>query len=105
MGRSSQVQLDDFMTLAKEKLTQNTKLLIGPGVYCKWSILVFIINNYISNKYWNKNKYNNRIDVNIEHKYKYTYGDGTLNLQFQSSTLGSAYDYNTLSLSAKNNNI
>ena len=52
-----------------------------------------------------KNKrINNRIDINIEHKYKYTHGNGKLNLAIKSSTLGSAYDYNILSFTAKNNN-
>ena len=49
-------------------------------------------------------KMNNRIDVNLEHKYKYSYGQGALNLLLQSSALGSAYDYNALSLSARNDN-
>jgi aminopeptidase N len=60
--------------------------------------------NYLINSGWEAKKMNNRIDVNLEHKYKYLYGNGTLNLLLQSSALGSAYDYNTLSLSAKNNN-
>jgi aminopeptidase N len=45
---------------------------------------------------------NNRIDINLEHKYKYAYGNGILNLKLQTSTLGSSYDYNTISISAKN---
>jgi aminopeptidase N len=60
--------------------------------------------NYLINRGWDLRKMNNRIDVNLEHKYKYTYGKGELNLKLQSSALGSAYDYNILSLSAKNNN-
>jgi hypothetical protein len=60
--------------------------------------------NYLINSGWDLRTMNNRIDVNLEHKYKYSYGKGTLNLMLQSSALGSAYDYNKLSLSAKNNN-
>ena len=61
--------------------------------------------NYILNTdSWNKNKYNNRIDVNLEHKYNYSYGNGTINLKLQSSSLWSAYQYSKLILSAKNNN-
>ena len=38
-NRSPQVQLDDFITLAKEKLTKDTKLLIGPETALQESIL------------------------------------------------------------------
>ena len=61
-------------------------------------------NDYLINNNWDLRKLNNRIDINLEHKYKYEYGNGILNLELQSSALGSAYDYNTLSFSAKNNN-
>jgi aminopeptidase N len=60
--------------------------------------------NYLINNGWDLRTMNNRIDLNLEHKYKYSYGKGTLNLKLQSSALGSAYDYNKLILSAKNNN-
>ena len=60
--------------------------------------------NYISNEYWNKNKYNNRIDVNLNHKYNYSYGKGDINLSLKTSTLGSDYDYSSISLEVKNNN-
>ena len=60
--------------------------------------------NYLINNGWDLITMNNRIDLNLEHKYKYSYGKGTLNLKLQSSALGSAYDYNKLILSAKNNN-
>jgi len=61
-------------------------------------------NNYLLNSGWDLQKMNNRIDVNLEHKYNYSYGKGTINLMLQSSALGSAYDYNKLIFSAKNNN-
>ena len=67
--------------------------------------------NYINNTnlIWNSERLrntqiNNRIDIDIEHKYKNKYGNGKLNLGIKSSALGSTYDYNILSLSAKNNN-
>ncbi len=60
--------------------------------------------DYLINSGWDLEKMNNRIDVNLEHKYNYSYGKGTINLMLQSSALGSAYDYNKLILSAKNNN-
>ena len=53
---------------------------------------------------WDLRKMNNRIDVDLERKYDYSYGKGTLNLKLQTSSLGSAYDYNKLILTAKNNN-
>ena len=37
-NRSPQVQLDDFITLSKEKITQKTKLLIGPETSLQESI-------------------------------------------------------------------
>jgi len=61
-------------------------------------------NNYLENNNWEVRKMNNRIDVNLEHNYNYKNGNGKINLLLKSSALGSAYDYNSLSLSAKNNN-
>ena len=60
--------------------------------------------DYLINKNWDLKKMNNRIDVDLEHKYKYAYGDGRINLTIRSSSIGSAYDYNILSITAKNNN-
>ncbi|MEC7864224.1 MAG: hypothetical protein VYB55_04095, partial [Bacteroidota bacterium] len=60
--------------------------------------------NYLINNGWAPRKMNNRIDIDLEHKYKYAYGDGKINLELKASALGSSYDYNVLSLSAKNNN-
>ena len=61
-------------------------------------------NQYLINNDWELRKMNNRINITIEHKYKHVYGNGTLNLALQSSALGSNYDYNSLSVSIKNNN-
>ena len=60
--------------------------------------------NYLIKSGWELRTMNNRIDLNLEHKYKYSYGKGTVNLMLHSSALGSAYDYSKLILSAKNNN-
>jgi aminopeptidase N len=57
--------------------------------------------DYLINSDWDLRRMNNRIDVNIEHKY--AHGNGKLNLRLQSSALGSYYDYNTLSISTRNN--
>tara|TARA_B100001142_G_scaffold301946_1_gene328057 strand:+ start:18989 stop:22198 length:3210 start_codon:yes stop_codon:yes gene_type:complete len=59
---------------------------------------------YLLNKGWELNKMNNRIDIGIEHKYRYSYGNGRINLMLQSSALASAYDYSKLILEAKNKN-
>ena len=63
--------------------------------------------NYLITKLGNRianvqsvSKMNNRIDLNLEHKYNN--GNGKINLELKSSTIGSNYDYNILSLSAKN---
>jgi aminopeptidase N len=61
-------------------------------------------NQYLINNDWELRKMNNRINITIEHKYKHVYGNGILNLALQSSALGSDYDYNSLSVSIKNNN-
>ena len=60
--------------------------------------------DYLINKNWDLKKMNNRIDVDLEHKYKHPYGDGRINLTIRSSSIGSAYDYNILSITANNNN-
>ncbi len=51
----------------------------------------------------NTKKINNRIDINLEHKYEYTQVSGKLNLAIKSSAIGSDYDYNIISFTAKNN--
>ena len=61
-------------------------------------------NNYLLNREWALNRMNNRIDINLEHNYKYVNGSGKINLEIKSSTIGSYYNYNTVSLSAKNKN-
>jgi hypothetical protein len=61
-------------------------------------------NQYLINNDWELRKMNNRINITIEHRYKHVYGNGILNLALQSSALGSDYDYNSLSVSIKNNN-
>jgi aminopeptidase N len=61
-------------------------------------------NNYLINSAWDLRKMNNRIDVDLEHKYNYSFGKGILNLKLQASALGSAYNYNKLIITAKNNN-
>ena len=53
---------------------------------------------------WDINKFNNRIDVNIEHDYKYNNGKGEINLSLKTSTIGSDYNYSSVSLTAKNTN-
>lgn len=58
---------------------------------------------YMLNNSWDLRKMNNRIDITLEHKYKYINGSGTLKIFVQSSSLASAYDYNKISFSAKNN--
>ena len=55
-------------------------------------------NIYLINKNWDLRKMNNRIDINLEHKYS----NGVINLLIKSSTLGSEYDYNSFSISSKN---
>ena len=45
---------------------------------------------------------NNRIDIGIEHNYKYLNGKGKVKIQLQSSSL-SDYDYQKLILSSLNN--
>jgi len=52
---------------------------------------------------WEKNKMNNRIDIGIEHNYKYLNGKGKVKIQLQSSSLSSDYDYQKLILSSLNN--
>ena len=60
--------------------------------------------NYLILPGWESSKMNNRIDIDLEHKYKYTHGKGKINLQFNTSALGSDYDYNKLILTGLNNN-
>ena len=60
--------------------------------------------NYLIYDRWELEKFNNRVDVSLLHKYKYTKGNGSINLTLQSSGLGSSYDYNNIKLIVNNNN-
>lgn len=53
---------------------------------------------------WNHGKFNNTINLGIDHKYQYQKGNGLINLNLKSSTFGSDYDYSYLSLTAVNKN-
>ena len=59
--------------------------------------------NYLLINQWEKNKMNNRIDIGIEHNYKYLNVKGKVKIQLQSSSLSSNYDYQKLILSSLNN--
>lgn len=60
--------------------------------------------NYLIIDGWEENRMNNRIDINLEHKYNYGFGKGEIKLEIQTSALGSYYDYNKIILSILNNN-
>ena len=60
--------------------------------------------NYIIDNSWNKGYFNNRIDILVEHKYKYSHGKGQVHLNLKSTTLGSNYDYSIISLKTINKN-
>ncbi len=60
-------------------------------------------NNYLQQRNWELAKMNNRIDINIESKYKYMYGDGKVIFELKSSALGSNYDYSIMSIAGYNN--
>ncbi len=51
---------------------------------------------------WGVGKFNNTLNTGIDHSYTYLAGTGSVNLNLKSSTIGSAYDYATLSLTALN---
>ncbi len=54
---------------------------------------------------WGIEKYNNTINLGIEHTYSYGFGEGSINLNTRSSALESSYDYTLVSLTAINKNI
>jgi hypothetical protein len=51
---------------------------------------------------WGVGKLNNTLNIGLDHNYPYQYGTGNVNLNLKSSTVGSAYDYNALTLTAIN---
>jgi len=53
---------------------------------------------------WEANKWNNTVNLGVQHTYSYTHGTGNLNLVLKSSTIGSAYDYSTLTFTSINKN-
>ena len=54
-------------------------------------------------EYWNINKFNNRIDLSLEHKYKVNEISGEIELSTMSSALFSDYNYNKFILENINN--
>ena len=53
---------------------------------------------------WNYGKYNNSMNVGLDHQYEYFNGTGEINVNIRSSAIYSDYDYSNISLSAINNN-
>lgn len=51
---------------------------------------------------WNTQEWNNSFNADIAHKYKYHSGNGKLQIELRSSSLGSDYDYHQLKLTAIN---
>jgi len=47
---------------------------------------------------WIYNKFNNTINLGVNHNYNYKSGSGTLSMSLRSSTLGSDYDFSTINL-------
>ncbi|MDP7567070.1 MAG: M1 family aminopeptidase, partial [Flavobacteriales bacterium] len=92
---------NNSVSLTKSGISDKNKIKLTAVSYLR---NVNSSDNYIVNDSWNKGKFNNRIDIDIEHKYNYSYGKGKVNLSLKSSTLGSDYDYSSLSLTSINNN-
>ena len=86
------------LSLSKSTLNKKTKLKIQfLSLYRTKST------NYILYpELWDINKLNNRIDLSIEHKYKYNNGSGVVNITSNNSTIGSDYSYNKLCLTSIN---
>ena len=53
---------------------------------------------------WEPLKFNNTINIGLDHEYNYLRGNGKINVNLKSSSLFSDYNYTMLSLSAINNN-
>ncbi len=51
---------------------------------------------------WKPNEFNNTINTAFNHTYNYRHGSGTMNLALRSSSLGSNYDYSTITFSEVN---
>ncbi len=51
---------------------------------------------------WETDKFNNTINLGYNQRYSYRKGNGNINIHLKSSTIGSDYDYSTLSLTSIN---
>ncbi|MCI5056593.1 MAG: hypothetical protein MRY83_10825, partial [Flavobacteriales bacterium] len=51
---------------------------------------------------WIASRFNNTVNIGINHRYKYFNGNGALTLTLRSTTLGSDYDYSSISMTTKN---
>ncbi len=54
---------------------------------------------------WGSGKFNNTINLGIDHKYLYKRGSGNITLNVKSSALGSDYNYSQISMTVVNKNV
>ena len=87
------------MSFSKYTLDKKSKIEIGLLSYYRTKA-----ENYmLYPEYWDVNKFNNRIDLSLEHKYKFNEISGEIELSTMSSALFSDYNYNKFILENINN--
>lgn len=60
--------------------------------------------NYLLYSGWESNKFNNTATFGWDHSYKYKKGNGVVNIEVTSATIGSDYDYAKIALTSINKN-
>tara|TARA_B100000925_G_scaffold102750_1_gene75540 strand:- start:127 stop:3411 length:3285 start_codon:yes stop_codon:yes gene_type:complete len=91
--------------ISLEKSSQNKKNKITIDLISMYRIDNRYLNHNLNHQNGfssNLNMMNNRIDIKLDHKYKYIKGSGKININLQSSSLSSDYSYNKFSLTAVN---
>ena len=91
--------------ISLEKSSQNKKNKITIDLISMYRVDNRYLNHNLNHQNGfssNLNMMNNRIDIKLDHKYKYIKGSGKININLQSSSLSSDYSYNKVSLTAVN---
>ena len=92
--------LSNKLSLVKEDKKDNSKISVN-------LISLYRPKNSSDNYFiheMEKSKLNNRIDICLEREYKYSFGKANFKLDLKTSTLGSDYNYSSISVTAINKN-
>lgn len=90
--------------LGFDKKTYNENSRVYAFFKSMYRMNIASLNYLLFPEEWNYNKYNNTLNVGLDHSYNYYRGSGDINFNMLSSSVYSDYDYSSISLKAVNDN-